>query len=58
MQHAYLNIAQIYEFYSTLTHRAGVVGSMLILPVINAAPNPVIFYAAISNFLVLRVRAG
>ena len=25
--------------------------------VTHAAPNPVIFYAAISNFLVLRVRA-
>ena len=27
------------------------------LTVTHAAPNPVIFYAAISNFLVLRVRA-
>ena len=27
------------------------------LTVTQAAPNPVLFYAAISNFLVLRVRA-
>ena len=29
MHHAYLNIAQntVYEFYSTLSHRAGVVGN-------------------------------
>ena len=28
-----------------------------LLTVTHAAPNPVLFYAAISNFLVLRVRA-
>ena len=31
--------------------------NIAVLTVTHAAPNPVLFYAAIGNFLVLRVRA-
>ena len=40
-------------------YRPGHIGALalFIKTVTHAAPNPVLFYAAISNFLVLRVRA-
>ena len=45
--------AKIYESFFSLD----IIISVYFLTLTHAAPNPVIFYAAISNFLVLRVRA-